>query len=83
MDSMVAPPPLPLLHVENAPLGDHRVASRAEADDMPRAGDFFGPINVSPWMTQYGGGAPGFPSLHLLLLYQKNGNRNHGPAVPK
>ncbi|XP_031120572.1 agamous-like MADS-box protein AGL104 [Ipomoea triloba] len=58
MDSMVAPPPLPLLHVENAPLGDHRVASRAEADDMPRAGDFFGPINVSPWMTQYGGGAP-------------------------
>nr|GLL18274.1 agamous-like MADS-box protein AGL104 isoform X1 [Ipomoea trifida] len=58
MDSMVAPPPLPLHHVENAPLGDHRVASRAEADDMPRAGDFFGPINVSPWMTQYGGGAP-------------------------
>nr|GMC54319.1 agamous-like MADS-box protein AGL104 isoform X1 [Ipomoea batatas]GMC55176.1 agamous-like MADS-box protein AGL104 isoform X1 [Ipomoea batatas] len=55
MDSMVAPPPLPLLHVENAPLGDHRVASRAEADDMPHAGDFFGPINVSPWMTQYGG----------------------------
>ncbi|XP_019152625.1 PREDICTED: agamous-like MADS-box protein AGL104 isoform X2 [Ipomoea nil] len=53
---MVAPPPLPLLHVENVPLGDHRVTSRAE-DDMPRPGDLFGPIidvNVSPW-TQYGG----------------------------